>query len=72
VHNFTSTQPVGTTQQSIGVVPVNKRKSASAPQKQPVKVVNLLDVLAGIVNRNKPGGSHPSKQKPPKSGLKNK
>ena len=51
---------------------MNKRKSASAPQKQPVKVVNLLDVLAGIVNRNKPGGSHPTKQKPPKSGLKNK
>ena len=51
---------------------MNKRKSASAPQKQPVKVVNFLDVLAGIVNRNKPGGAHPSKKKKKKSGLKNK
>jgi len=61
MHNFTSTQPVGTTQHPKGVVPVTNEQSIS--QKLPVRVSNLLDVLAGIVNRNKSESNDP-KQAP--------
>jgi len=44
----------------------------SVPQKLPARISNFLDVLAGIVNRNKSGSEDQSKEEPPKSDLKSK